>query len=107
MHIFTIDFDYKKLIESFIKEHCDNYCILRIGNITWGDNPNTIINFLSHKIKNNLPYEVKDEYRYLIDQHELNHWINLIPYSGKHEMNITGRRVKVKDIVEMIKNGSI
>src|SRR3990167_1861988 len=81
---------HKKLIEDHIKQTCDNYCILRIGNITWGNNPNTLINFLTHKIKNNLPYEVRDEYRYLIDAEELNHWVNLIPYSGKHEMNITG-----------------
>src|SRR3990167_4201432 len=90
---------HKKLIEECIRQTCDQYCILRIGNITWGDNPNTIINFLTHKIKNNLPYEIRDEYRYLLDADELNHWIGLIPMQGKHEMNITGMRKKVEDIV--------
>lgn len=98
---------HKHFMESVVAYHFPHCCILRIGNIIWGSNPNTLINSLTHKIKNNLPYETQDAYRYLIDEEELVHWCNLIPKTGKHEMNVTGRRMKVSEIVEEIKRGSL
>lgn len=42
---------HKLEIENFIKEHCKNYIILRIGNIVGnGGNPNTLFNFLKSQI---------------------------------------------------------
>lgn len=99
--------EHKRDMENLVKRSFDNYCILRIGNITWGDNPNTLINFLKGKIQNNEPPEVQDTHRYLIDKDELNHWVGLIPLSGKHEMNVPGKRLKVERIVELIKEGKI
>jgi hypothetical protein len=80
--------------EAEIKAKGRNYCIIRIGNITWGDNPNTLLNYL----KAHPEAERQDTFRYLIDQDELNHWLGMIPRYGKHEMNITGKRVNVKDL---------
>lgn len=94
-------------MENLVRRTFDNYCIIRIGNILWGDNPNTIINFLRNKIRNNEPIEIQDVYRYVIDKDELNHWVGLIPSTGKHEMNLTGRMLKVQRIVELIKEGKI
>ena len=31
----------------------ENYNIIRIGNITWGTNPNTFLNYIKNKMKNN------------------------------------------------------
>lgn len=98
---------HKRYMENYVRERFRNYCILRIGTITWGDNPNTIINYLKHRILSNMEYEVRNEYRYLLDAEELNHWCGMIPATGKHEMNITGRRVKVSQIVDMIKQGEL
>ena len=85
---------HKKNMEQIVKEHFNNYCILRIGNIIWGDNPNTLINHLKKDSS-----RILKAYRYLIDEEELNHRVGMIPRSGKHEMNITGTRQTINEIV--------
>lgn len=96
---------FKLEVEQFIKENFEHYCILRLGSVTWGDNPNTIYNFLKNKIINNQELDIQDKYRYINDKDDLTHWIGMIPRYGKHEMNVTGRKIKVIDLVnEIIKN---
>lgn len=94
--------EHKKRMEHLIETNFRNFCIFRIGNITWGTNPNTLINHL----KKDSTF-VADTYRYLLDKEELNHWIGLIPQGGKEYMNVTGKRLKVKEIVESIKQGKL
>lgn len=106
LSIYYSDSEYTKhklRMEKKVKRWFRNYCILRIGNITWGDNPNTLINYL----KKNPNAEIQDTYRYLIDQYELNHWLGMIPRTGKHEMNVTGERMKVQVIANKIKHHEI
>jgi hypothetical protein len=92
-------------MEDLVKDNFKNYCIFRIGSITWGNNPNTIVNFIRKKIQNGEEMEIQDVYRYLHTKEELTHWFNMIPSKGKHEMNVTGRMIKVSDIVkEIIEN---
>lgn len=110
LSIYYSDSDYtthKKRMEVLIKEKFKNYCIFRIGNIRWGDNPNTILNNLGYKIHHKQQFEIRDECRYLIDREEFRHWISMIPTKGKHEMNVTGQRYKVKEIVKLIKDGKL
>ena len=90
---------HKIQMEELIKKRFPHYTIIRLGNITWGSNPYTIINFLKEKIQKGEPFEVKDEYRYIIDKEEFLHWIGLIP-EWSCEINIPGRMMKVKDIVK-------
>ena len=90
---------HKQQMEKLIKQEFPRYTIIRIGNITWGTNPHTIINFFRLRIKKGMPIKVQDTYRYIIDKDEFLHWINLIP-NWSSEMNITGRRMKVKDIID-------
>lgn len=94
---------FKLEMEQLVKDNFENYCILRLGSVTWGDNPNTIYNFLKNKIVNNQELEIQDTYRYINDKDDLNHWISMIPSHGKHEMNVTGRKIKVIDLVNEIK----
>lgn len=89
---------HKKWMEKLIKDRFKEYTIMRLGNITWGDNPHTIINFIRNKIKNNEPFRIEDTHRYIIDKDEFLHWISLIPW-WSCEMNITGNRMKVSDII--------
>lgn len=89
---------HKREMEELIKENFPRYCIIRLGNINWGDNPNTLINFLRNRLLEGKPLEVKDTYRYVVNKEEFLHWINMIP-DFNVEMNITGRMMKVKDIV--------
>ncbi len=90
---------HKRQMEDLIKQEFPRYTIIRIGNITWGTNPHTIINFFRTQIKAGKPIKVQDTYRYIIDKDEFLHWIGLIP-TWSSEINIPGRRMKVKDIID-------
>lgn len=84
---------YKKDIENIVMK-CNSYTIVRIGNITWGNNPNTLLNYL----KAHPEAEKRDEIRYLVDKEEFLHWMDKIRPNTKDIMNITGRMVNVKDL---------
>ena len=86
---------HKKTMELLVKTCFENYTIIRLGNILWGTNPKTLINYL----KTHPKAEIKDEYRYVCDKEEFLHWINLIPQFDC-EINIPGRRLKVAEIVK-------
>jgi len=60
---------HKKIMELLVKTYFENYTIIRLGNITWGKNPNTLINYL----KAHPDAEIKDEYRYVCDKEEILH----------------------------------
>lgn len=95
---------HKKKMESVIKTNFDRWTIIRLGNITWGTNPKTLINFFKNRIKNGEHIEIQDTYRYITDKDEFLYWMDMIP-DWNCEMNIVGRRLKVKDIVNEIKRG--
>ena len=99
-------FRHKRHMEELVKKHFKHYTIVRMGNITWGKNPNTLINHFKNLIKNGKKIEIWDTYRYLVDKKEFLHWINLIP-DANCEMNITGQRLKVRQIVSLIKSGQL
>ena len=90
---------HKKQMEEVIKSRFKHYTIIRIGNIDWGTNPHTIINFIRNKIINNEKFEVQNVFRYVVSADEFTHWIDLIP-DWNCEMNIPGRRMLVKEIVK-------
>ncbi len=90
---------HKREMEELIINNFPKYCIVRLGNITWGKNPNTLINAMRNKIEAGEPLKIKDVTRYIVDQDEFLHWINLIP-DFNCEMNITGRRMKVAEVVK-------
>ena len=96
---------HKKQIEHYIQSNFGCYTIIRLGNITWGDNRNTIINFFKYEHRNDRIPQLRDTYRYLITKEEFMHWLNLIPVGTKNEMNITGELVTVKEIWRRVCNG--
>src|SRR3990167_2748401 len=89
---------HKLDIEYLVKKHFDNYTIIRLGNITWGVNPHTIINYFREKVKRGETLDIQDTQRYVIDKDEFLHWINLIP-GWNCEMNITGQPLTIKEII--------
>ncbi len=91
-------YQHKKEMEELVKNF-RHYTIVRLGNITWGDNPHTLINSMRGMVERGLKLEIQDVYRYIVDKDEFLYWVNLIP-SWSCEMNIPGRRMKVKDIVK-------
>lgn len=88
---------HKKEMEELVISEFPKYCIIRLGNIDWGTNPNTLINALRNRVANNEPVEIRDVYRYIVSKDEFLHWISRIP-DFNVEVNIPGRRMLVKDI---------
>jgi len=86
-------FRHKRYMEVLIHENFPMWTIVRLGNIDFGKNPNTLINYLrSHR-----KAPIKDEWRYVCSEDELLHWVERIP-EWSCEMNIPGRRLRVKEI---------
>lgn len=90
---------HKKEMENLVSVLFPHYTIVRIGNITWGTNPFTLINALKSKFRNGEPIELKNEYRYIVDEDEFIYWLKMIP-SWNCEMNITGRRLTVRQVFD-------
>ena len=42
---------HKIRMETLIKTNFQNYNIIRIGNILWGNNPNTFLNYIRNKME--------------------------------------------------------
>ena len=90
---------HKREMESLVKGEFPRHTVVRLGNIDWGDNPNTIINFMRGRHAEGKPLEIRDTERYVVNKEEFLHWINLIP-EWPCEMNIPGRRMTVQEIVD-------
>lgn len=86
---------HKRKMETMVAYHFPSYNIVRLGNIDWGTNPHTLINYL----KAHPEAEIYDEWRYIVDKDEFQYWINMIP-DWNSELSIVGRRMKVVDIVK-------
>lgn len=94
--------EHKKHMEDLIRDQFPNYNIIRIGNITWGDNPNTFLNYFRIQIKAKKHFTIFDEYRYLICKQEFLTVVNNLPLIGKNEVNVCGEILKVEDIVKRL-----
>lgn len=90
---------HKCQMEKIVRAEFPAWTIIRLGNITWGDNPHTLINHLQHRNQAGLPLEIQDTDRYIVDKPEFLHWINLIP-CWNTEINIPGRKLSVRQIVD-------
>lgn len=90
---------HKYFMEILVKGVFPHHTIVRIGNISWGSNPHTLINFIRTQMEAGKKPQIKDEYRYVVDKPEFLYWLDQIP-DWPCEMNIPGRRLKVKEIVD-------
>ena len=90
---------HKRKMELLIKSNFENYNIIRIGNITWGTNPNTFINYIKNKIKNGETVEIKDEYKYMIDKEQLVLLTNNLPLIGQNQISVFSKMAKVKELI--------
>lgn len=88
---------HKRFMETTIKRHFPRYCIMRLGNISWGSNPHTLINHMRAELAAGRPLEIQDVYRHVIDAAEFHYWINRIP-DWSCEMNCPGRKLTVAQI---------
>lgn len=99
--------EHKKRMEQEVKTYFKSYTIVRIGNITFGNNSTTLLNFFRNKIRNKETVQILDAYRYLVSKEELQHWLKFINVGVNNEMNIPGKMMKVEDIYFEILNGRL
>lgn len=90
---------HKNQMEGLIKAWFQNYNIIRIGNINWGTNPNTFINFIKLKRVRGEPVKIRDEWKYMISKEQLLLLTDNLPLTGKNEISVFGECKKVKDLV--------
>lgn len=90
---------HKRDMESRIINWFRVSTIIRLGNITWGTNPNTIINYFKNNPDN---ISFRDEQKCICSLEEFIYWIKKIP-KFTTEMNITGRRLSAREIFNEIK----
>ena len=90
---------HKRRMELLIKSNFENYNIIRIGNITWGSNPNTFINYIKNKKSKGESVEIKDEYKYVIDKEQLVLLTDNLPLIGQNTICVFGRMAKVAELV--------
>jgi len=90
---------HKLRMETLIKSNFENYNIIRIGNITWGSNPNTFINYIKNKKSKGESVQIKDEYKYIIDKDQLVILTDNLPLTGQNTLCVFGRMAKVEELV--------
>lgn len=84
---------HKRWMELSVKDLFPKSCIVRLGNIDWGTNPHTLINYL----RAHPNAEIRDEVRYIVSKEEFLHWIDMIP-NWSCEMNIPGKTLTIREI---------
>jgi hypothetical protein len=90
---------HKLKMEMFIKSNFENYNIIRIGNITWGSNPNTFINYIKNKKNKGEPVEIKDEYKYVINKEQLLLLTDNLPLITQNTIGVFGKMAKVNELI--------
>jgi hypothetical protein len=86
-------------MEYYIKDNFKNYNIILIVNITWGNNPNTFLNHIKNKIKNNDQFFISDEYKFMISKEQLLSLTDNLPINSQNQISVFGQMVKVKDLI--------
>lgn len=91
---------HKLKMENLIKERFVYYNIIRLGNISWGTNPNTFINYIRNARDLGIDVKIKDEYRFVIEKNQLLLMTDNLPLNGQNQISIFGRMALVKDFID-------
>jgi hypothetical protein len=96
---------HKRAMEVRVRNRFATSTIVRLGNISWGSNKNTIINWFKLCYEKGIQPELKDTYRHIISKEEFLYWMGMIKVGEKDIMNIPGEMVHVKEIWRRVTNG--
>lgn len=88
-----------KMAMERIVQQWPRYVILRIGNINFGNNPHTFLNRLRSLKAKGEPFEVRDEWKFMITKEHLLMLTNHLPIDGKIEICAFTYMAKVKDLI--------
>lgn len=90
---------HKKIMERYVTALFQHCVVIRIGNITWGDNPKTFLNYLRNEIKSGRNPEIRDELKYMIEKKDLLFITDNLPTTGQHKINAFSFVDKVENII--------
>jgi hypothetical protein len=90
---------HKIKMETLIKTNFQNYNIIRIGNILWGNNPNTFLNYIRNRMKKGEPILIKDEYKFVINKEQILLLTDNLPLVGQNTISIFGKMAKVNELI--------
>lgn len=96
---------HKARVERLIKVSFQTFTIVRLGNITWGRNPNTIINYFRWQHYKKKEPRIEEGHRFVITETEFCYWMQHLPIGTKNEMNIPGEMLTVNEIWRRVQNG--
>lgn len=91
--------NHKIQMEGIIRANFEHFNIIRIGNIDFGTNPNTFLNFMRRRKEQNLTLTIRDEYRYMISKEQILLITDNLPLTGRNEICIFGQMRKIKDLI--------
>ena len=90
---------HKLEMEKLVREQFPLHTIMRLGTITWGENPHTIINSMREQHRCGQRLNIQDTTRYVLTEDEFHHWLAHIP-DWPCEMNVTGQLMSIRDLVK-------
>ena len=96
---------HKLEMEALIKKNFPNYIILRLGNITWGKNEHTFINFFKRKLKRNQPIRTTKDIKYILTKKQFQLHLSMLPTKGKHTINVMGTPMTPKQVLNILRHG--
>ena len=99
--------DHKIEIEEYIRTNYKYYTIVRIEVCEWVKTPYTILNTFKSQINQGIEPNIQNTTRYVLSLEEFLYWMDLIKPFTKNEMNILGRKLTIKQIVDEIKEGKL
>jgi hypothetical protein len=108
LSIYYSDSEYaahKRGMEGEVQGRFDQFTIFRIGNISWGNNQNTIINYFKAEHAAGRTPLLKDEYRHVISKPEFIYWIKKININARDFINIPGEFIHVNEIWRRVQDG--
>ena len=98
---------HKIKIEEYIRTNYTSYTIVRIEVCEWVKTPYTILNYFKKQLNDGIEPVIQDTTRYVLSLDEFLYWIKMIKSGVKNEMNILGRKMTVRQIVDEIKTGKL
>ena len=95
---------HKRQMEHLVRqewsgEYDRTYTIVRLGNITWGRNPHTLLNHLRARYAAGYPLDIQDTQRVVHTLDDFRWTLAHVP-SWSCEMHAPGRLLTVRQIVE-------
>lgn len=96
---------HKLAMEELIKKRFPNYIILRLGNITWGKNPNTFINYFKRRLRCKQSIKCTKDIKYILTKKQFLLHISMLPLKGKHVINVMGTPMTPKQVLNILKDG--